>query len=600
MWEDAQEILSGNMSAQVLENFAQDLGEAGHDLQERIGQGTLTGDNALSYLETIHPILEALNVSFQEIGSIPAQELEEFLEPARDAARIVEQQLPVADQQRIWEALTPAMDAARTLVDGLSGEDLKELPRGLASLSEAYVILSTRSQEAREAVDRGSDIFKRVSVNLLQKMEGAEAFSSTAQAISPFGGFVEASLEKTQNLGAPDLRDLLDRDLGAGLSEVGDALRGRSRENAPEIGPQETRKVGQATGELIGGYFHRELGLSPEVFQGLKGVSRGLLEGVRDDFRVQGQGPPPPYQAWKIINCAGVNLTPYLKPETPSHPAIEPPVIPNRVILKDPSGAHPVREVLQQILERSQLPPGLEQVSDKVLRYSPEGLPISFVFQVNQAAVHPFQHFSPMVVISNGRMLWNQEDLSFEMAPSAYQPEAVAETLARVHGYTFTLKPDGTFSLQSGEVGIRGVFSYQLRSNAGGFSQGTVTFSVVGGDPTSETFQILVNYPDHLTSQGLLPYPVAAQNLFDFLEDHYPGHWNFNTETGVLEIREALTLKFKVNFLVEPLTEEEVQWFQRHQDPHYGLAFKVEDVNRDGVMDIWIYSPEGKQLLWGQ
>lgn len=139
-----------------------------------------------------------------------------------------------------------------------------------------------------------------------------------------------------------------------------------------------------------------------------------------------------------------------------------------------------------------------------------------------------------------------------------------------------------------------GAFSYvAAKDGDGDFDAGTSSFELHGTDPASEAYSVLVEYNDGYTQQ-LPPAVSALEQLVEVLDTLAAGSYSLDSATGIITV---FDIRFKPSYLIESITPAEENWFNVNKDG-YGIAWEGEDYNKDGAIDLKMWTEDGKQVIY--
>ncbi|MBF0413396.1 MAG: DUF1566 domain-containing protein [Desulfamplus sp.] len=140
-----------------------------------------------------------------------------------------------------------------------------------------------------------------------------------------------------------------------------------------------------------------------------------------------------------------------------------------------------------------------------------------------------------------------------------------------------------------------GDFAYgTAKDGDGNFDAGTSSFELHGTDPATEAYSVLVVYEDGSTQQ-LTSSVSALEQLVDVLDTFAAGSYTLDRATGIFTV---LGARFKPSYLIEPITTSDIAWFNTNKDNIYSIAWEVDDYNNDGVVDLKMWTADGKQVIY--
>ncbi|SLM30215.1 exported hypothetical protein [Desulfamplus magnetovallimortis] len=120
-----------------------------------------------------------------------------------------------------------------------------------------------------------------------------------------------------------------------------------------------------------------------------------------------------------------------------------------------------------------------------------------------------------------------------------------------------------------------------------------INFALKGSSPASEDYSIQAIFDSDMILN--MPPSVYELDTLVLILDTLKIPFTINRNKGVIVIEGGL--KFKPDYIVEKLTDDESIFWQDNMDST-GTAWKVADYNGDGLMDIQIITGEGKQALF--
>ncbi|MBF0469161.1 MAG: hypothetical protein HQK61_09810, partial [Desulfamplus sp.] len=140
-----------------------------------------------------------------------------------------------------------------------------------------------------------------------------------------------------------------------------------------------------------------------------------------------------------------------------------------------------------------------------------------------------------------------------------------------------------------------GAFDYvAAKEGDGNFDAGTSSFELHGTDPATEAYSVLVVYEDGSTQQ-LSPSVSAIEQLVMALDTLAAGSYAIDKATGILTV---LGMRFKPSYLIEPIVNtSDKDWFKVNKDI-YGLVWETMDYNDDGVIDLKMWTSDGRQVIY--
>jgi len=221
---------------------------------------------------------------------------------------------------------------------------------------------------------------------------------------------------------------------------------------------------------------------------------------------------------------------------------------------------------------------------------------------IKEVKVVPESMTDGLKVLRDGTVLSVKEGLGAVLAPAPRDPVAVETGLESLEGIDeVRLSPDGGVEVSlSNDVRVSAGFSYVLEPGEGQGSEAGATgaspvFTVEGSDPASPGFRVKVEYPDGAI-QAIVPVPHAMDELMMELESAGIYDFVFDRATGVLNLPDIGA--FKPDFTVEPLSGLDDYMQFNHSKNANGVMWETGDYNRDGLMDVKMWTKEGKQTFY--
>jgi hypothetical protein len=204
-----------------------------------------------------------------------------------------------------------------------------------------------------------------------------------------------------------------------------------------------------------------------------------------------------------------------------------------------------------------------------------------------------------LVVSPKGNIMLINNGVTDELTPAPVDSISFLYTLIsqlQLDNNSLKLNPDGTLEISIDNNTFVCSFSYIITKNPS-FSIGDVSFTISGTDPTTESYQLLVNYSDGSTQQ-LTPY-IYEIDAFDELVENIGLTYLVDRSTGIVTITgsDGSEMRLLPDFNFIPLSIDEQNWFKDNQYLT-GIALKVEDKNNDGKDDIIFYTESGSQILY--
>jgi uncharacterized repeat protein (TIGR01451 family) len=202
-------------------------------------------------------------------------------------------------------------------------------------------------------------------------------------------------------------------------------------------------------------------------------------------------------------------------------------------------------------------------------------------------------------LMPRGSLLTVANGVGLRVAPAPHEPVSLVATLlgswARgVLGGPVALSTGGRLSIDTPGGALVAALSYLVTAE-NTLAAGVTSFDLQGTDPAGEAYQVLIHYNDG-TRQGLHPVISELGALGLHLDRLAPGGWRIDSLSGILEVQGLG--RWKADYAVEELTGAQQVWYEAHRDPVSQLAFRGEDANADGRMDLWVYGAAGRQVLY--
>lgn len=160
-------------------------------------------------------------------------------------------------------------------------------------------------------------------------------------------------------------------------------------------------------------------------------------------------------------------------------------------------------------------------------------------------------------------------------------------------GITVTIEADGSLYLVS-DTGAKFSATFAFEDVATGvLGSAAVTFTPATGNPKDPGHKLRVTYSDG-SVQSLVPY-VAAN---DFYSSLVAQNIDVATDraTGIITGPDGIRLR--PDYFINNVTASDLTYLAANKDS-YGIAYRVSDVDGDGVSDLEVITAEGKQTLYG-
>ncbi|SLM28453.1 exported hypothetical protein [Desulfamplus magnetovallimortis] len=212
-------------------------------------------------------------------------------------------------------------------------------------------------------------------------------------------------------------------------------------------------------------------------------------------------------------------------------------------------------------------------------------------------------------ILPDGRtvMIWNS--LAVTVTSMVPDPLDFAGFVGMDMAIPFEILNDGRWSAGNNETEfkISGMVAYEMvsyvaRTGILSSVQERITpaatgrnidFVLKGTNPASEDYAIQAIFDADMILN--MPPAVYELDTLMLVLDTLKIPFTINRNKGVIVIEGGL--KFKPDYIVEKLTDDESLFWQDNMDSS-GTAWKVADYNGDGLMDIQIITGEGKQALF--
>ena len=157
------------------------------------------------------------------------------------------------------------------------------------------------------------------------------------------------------------------------------------------------------------------------------------------------------------------------------------------------------------------------------------------------------------------------------------------------------IQPNGaiTYNYDDNNI-ISAGFTYLLKDKPS-FSISTVSFQLVGTDPATEAYSLLVKYEDGST-QSIPPMPYELGLLEKELEKYFgKNSFTYDRETGIFVFKNSGG-KLKADYNVSLLADEEKFYYNNHDE--YGVAWQIVDYGEGESIKLKMITEKIYQIFY--
>lgn len=193
----------------------------------------------------------------------------------------------------------------------------------------------------------------------------------------------------------------------------------------------------------------------------------------------------------------------------------------------------------------------------------------------------------------NGNLFAVAGNVLIELSPAAADLSSFIDGVEGI-GATIELLEKGGVSISDGTVTAYATFGFESLQNIGDPNPSDPTFAGPdSGDESDADYVFTVNYANGI-SQDLQPL-IADDAFFDSVIafGYFIGQ---DRATGIISIDGIGN--FRPSYVVSPIEFSDAVFFQLNQDAS-GVAYKVLDVNNDGVLDVQVLTSSLSQVVFG-
>ncbi|MEX0617550.1 MAG: hypothetical protein WD180_01195, partial [Pseudohongiellaceae bacterium] len=233
-----------------------------------------------------------------------------------------------------------------------------------------------------------------------------------------------------------------------------------------------------------------------------------------------------------------------------------------------------------------------QPLAELLTLYSAISSPISNIpGRVVSANVVPSGFPDGVNLRSDGSAVITSSRMAFVVVPASADPVNFFADL-RALGLVVSVAEDGNVVIQDGNLHFTGTFDF-LGLNQDGEPQPVTSFTLPAGIDESDLdyrFEILYRSGARQTI-----HPFIAEDSFLQSARGRGVTVSIDRNTGVIT---ADGLRLRPSYFIEPMNQEESQYWTDNQDS-FELAFRIVDVNNDGVVDVQVMSGQGVQVAYG-
>ncbi len=467
----------------------------------------------------------------------------------------------------------------------------------------------------KNLVNTSGDIYKTIVETATNGTRGKRAFVMAKRVLEDLPDFTNTTIAISNTLNENEIKDTIKEKQERIFTTLSQGIEDDAIGDMSNVNVEDVKKVNRVVSHTLSTLIKNRVLMDEDLLRSVSRVGGATLPAILDDVATRfnvfsngfegldnlfSQNSTPdieeilnrlknrPYLYLKMATSLGLNLGEYLRDE--QEEGYELPAPPTTLLYEKDGRPYSSLSVLNSTIGVN----ATTETRNSTALFKINGITLSV--GIPDIEVIPVPPLSPALNIPSGKIVVYKDGLGLVITPSSANPEELLETLRDIGDQVTDIKftPDGVLMAQMGNTKFVSRFGFVL-GNAASFSQGGVTFSVSGTDPSSEAYRMLVTYSDG-TYQALAPYPIAGDRIFDFLESLFPGQWTFDSESGTIVLMDSI--KYKLDYNGSVLSSQEMDWYEENKDPNFGLAFKTGDYNNDGKIDIKVYSPEGSQIYW--
>ena len=213
------------------------------------------------------------------------------------------------------------------------------------------------------------------------------------------------------------------------------------------------------------------------------------------------------------------------------------------------------------------------------------------------------------LLLPDGQVVMIRDGMAVTVTSMVPDPVFLKKVISTDMGIPFDIQADGQWCIESDDIALKMIgmmgYGHELWDDVSLFdslpdvsspdvaSSSSLDFMVQGSDPASPdyTIQAILNKEMVIA----MPPAVYALDALTDLLDSLDVTFAVDRDDGLLTVEE--TVRFKPDYIVEALTDEDLAFWNGNKDG-LGMAWKTFDFNGDQLMDLQLFSKEGKQVIY--